>query len=240
MSPEERIGQLIWVRAHSDKGPDHIAHVEKMIREYHVGGLTFFQGTPLEQARLTNQYQALAKRVPLLISMDAEWGLGMRPQATTISYPRQMMLGAIQDNILLYDMGAEIARQMKRLGVHINLPGGRREQQPRQPRHQLPLFREDRYNVAVKSFYYMKGMQDNGVMACAKHFPGHGDTDTDSHHDLPVIAHDRARLDSIELFPFQVLIEQKWAASWSPICRCRPSIALQICPPPLSPSPSEN
>ena len=210
MSPEERIGQLIWVRAHSDKGPDHIAHVEKMIREYHVGGLTFFQGTPLEQARLTNQYQALAKRVPLLISMDAEWGLGMRLKQTTISYPRQMMLGAIQDNILLYDMGAEIARQMKRLGVHINFaPVADVNNNPANPVINYRSFGEDRYNVAVKSFYYMKGMQDNGVMACAKHFPGHGDTDTDSHHDLPVIAHDRARLDSIELFPFQVLIEQK-------------------------------
>lgn len=209
MSPDERIGQLIWLRAHSDKGPEHVAFVEKMIRDYHVGGLTFFQGTPLEQAKLTNQYQALVKRVPLLISMDAEWGLGMRMKQTTISYPRQLMLGAIQDNRLIYDMGAEIARQLRRLGVHANFaPVADVNNNPSNPVINYRSFGEDRNNVAVKSFFYMKGMQDNQVMACAKHFPGHGDTDTDSHLDLPVIAHDRTRLDSIELFPFQVLAEQ--------------------------------
>ncbi|MFZ2897285.1 MAG: glycoside hydrolase family 3 N-terminal domain-containing protein [Saprospiraceae bacterium] len=209
MSPDERIGQLIWLRAHSDKGPDHVAFVEKMIREYHVGGLTFFQGTPLEQAKLTNQYQALTKRVPLIISMDAEWGLGMRMKQTTISYPRQLMLGAIQDNLLIYDMGAEIARQLRRLGVHVNFaPVADVNNNPANPVINYRSFGEDRYNVAVKSFFYMKGMQDHQVMACAKHFPGHGDTDTDSHLDLPVIAHDRSRLDSIELFPFRVLSEQ--------------------------------
>jgi beta-N-acetylhexosaminidase len=209
MSPDERIGQLIWLRAHSGKGPDHVAFVEKMIREYHVGGLTFFQGTPREQAKLTNQYQALAKRVPLIISMDAEWGLGMRMKQTTISYPRQLMLGAIQDNLLIYDMGAEIARQLRRLGVHVNFaPVADVNNNPANPVINYRSFGEDRYNVAVKSFFYMKGMQDNQVMACAKHFPGHGDTDTDSHLDLPVIAHDRSRLDSIELFPFRVLSEQ--------------------------------
>lgn len=209
MSTDERIGQVIWLRAHSDKGPDHIAFVEKMIREYHVGGLAFFQGTPLEQARLTNQYQALTAHVPLLISMDAEWGLGMRLKQSTISYPRQIMLGAIQDNLLIYDMGAEIARQLRRLGVHVNFaPVADVNNNPGNPVINFRSFGEDRYNVAVKSFFYMKGMQDHQVMACAKHFPGHGDTDTDSHLDLPLILHDRSRLDSIELFPFQVLAEQ--------------------------------
>ena len=209
MSPDERIGQLIWLRAHSDKGPDHVAFVERMIQNYHIGGLTFFQGTPEEQVRLTNQYQALAKRVPLLISMDAEWGLGMRLKESAISYPRQLMLGAIQDNLLIYEMGAEIARQLHRLGVHVNFaPVADVNNNPNNPVINFRSFGEDRYNVALKSFYYMRGMQDNGVLACAKHFPGHGDSATDSHHDLPVIGHDRARLDSIELFPFEVLIEK--------------------------------
>jgi len=209
MTPEERIGQLMWVRAHSDKGPDHVAEVGRLITDYHVGGLTFFQGTPLEQARLTNHYQELAGRVPLIISMDAEWGLGMRLKATTISYPRQLMLGAIQDNLLLYDMGAEIARQLVRLGVHVNFaPVADVNNNPANPVINYRSFGEDRYNVALKCFFYAKGMQDNGVMACAKHFPGHGDTDTDSHLDLPLITHDRSRLDSIELFPFRVLVEQ--------------------------------
>lgn len=209
MSLDERIGQLIWLRAFSNKGPDHVAFVEKMIKDYHVGGLTFFQGTPLEQARLTNQYQALTERVPLLISIDAEWGLGMRLKESTISYPRQLMLGAIQDNLLLYEMGAEIAYQLHRLGVQVNFaPVADVNNNPNNPVINSRSFGEDRYNVALKSFYYMRGMQDNGVLACAKHFPGHGDSATDSHYDLPVIGHDRARLDSIELFPFKVLIEK--------------------------------
>ncbi|MBK7408628.1 MAG: hypothetical protein IPJ40_11535 [Saprospirales bacterium] len=209
MSLEEQIGQLIWLRAFSNKGSEHVQAVERMIRDYHVGGLLFFQGTPNEQARLTNQYQALAERVPLIISMDAEWGLGMRLKESAISYPYQLMLGAIQDNLLIYEMGAEIAHELRRLGVHVNFaPVADVNNNPNNPVINFRSFGEDRYNVALKSFYYMQGMQDNGVLACAKHFPGHGDSETDSHLDLPIIGHDRARLDSIELFPFEVLIEK--------------------------------
>lgn len=209
LTEAERIGQLLMVRAHSDLGPDHVAQVERLVRDHHVGGLCFFQGNPLEQGRLTNRYQDLAGDLPLLISMDAEWGLGMRLKTTTISYPRQLMLGAIQDNHLLYEMGAEIARQCRRLGVHLNFaPVADVNNNPQNPVINYRSFGEDRYNVAVKSYLYMKGMQDNGVIACGKHFPGHGDTDVDSHYDLPVIPHPFERLDSIELFPFQVLVEQ--------------------------------
>ena len=209
MSLEERIGQLIWLRAYSNKGDDHVKFVEKMIRDYHVGGLTFFQGSPKEQARLTNHYQTLTKRVPLLISMDAEWGLGMRLKESTISYPYQLMLGAIQDNLLIYEMGAEVGRQLRRLGVHVNFaPVADINVNPANPVINYRSFGEDRQNVAMKSFYYMRGLQDNNVLACAKHFPGHGDSAEDSHYDLPLIPHDKARLDHIELFPFEVLIEK--------------------------------
>ncbi len=208
MTQDERIAQLMMIRAHSDLGPDHIAKVENLIKKHQVGGLCFFQGTPEKEVELTNRYQALTKHVPLMISMDAEWGIGMRFKEATVNFPRALMLGAIQDNRLLYDMGKEIAKQCRRIGIHINFaPVADVNNNSENPVINTRSFGEDRYNVAVKSYMYMRGMQDNGVMACAKHFPGHGDTNVDSHHDLPVISHDRNRLDSVEMFPFRVLAQ---------------------------------
>lgn len=208
LTEEERLGQLFMVRAHSDKGPEYEQMVEDIVRKYRVGGLCFFQGTPERQAELTNRYQALSDHLPLMIAMDAEWGLGMRLKDGTISYPRQIMLGAIRDNRLIYEMGREIARQCRRLGVHVNYaPVADVNNNPANPVINDRSFGEDRNNVAAKSFQYMMGLQDGGVMACAKHFPGHGDTDVDSHHDLPVISHAYDRLDSLELFPFKTLIQ---------------------------------
>ncbi len=206
MSLEEKLGQLFVIRAHSNLGATHEAQVEQIIRKYKVGGLCFFQGTPERQVKLINRYQQISEPVPLMISMDAEWGLGMRMPESTISFPRQLTLGAIQNNRLLYEMGKEVARQLKRSGVHVNFaPVADINNNPANPVINDRSFGEDRYNVTVKSFMYMKGMQEKGIMACAKHFPGHGDTDTDSHFDLPVIPHDRNRLDSLELFPFRHL-----------------------------------
>ncbi len=208
MSQEERLGQLFMIRAHSDKGPDHVAGVEQLIRDYHVGSLCFFQGTPEKQVELTNRYQAIS-RIPLMVAIDGEWGLGMRLKQHTISYPRQLAMGAIQDNWIIYEFGKEVARQCRRIGVHVNFaPVADVNNNAANPVINTRSFGEDRYNVALKSHMYAKGMQDNGVMACAKHFPGHGDTDVDSHLDLPVIRHDRHRLDSIELFPFRELARQ--------------------------------
>ncbi len=208
MSVNQRLGQLFMVRAHSDKGPEHIAKVERMIRNQHVGGLCFFQGTPEAQVKLINRYQQLAE-LPLMISIDGEWGLGMRMRNSTISFPRQLTLGAIQDNRLIYDMGREIAYQMRRVGVHVNFaPVADVNNNAENPVINTRSFGENRYNVSAKSFMYMKGMQDHQVMACAKHFPGHGDTNVDSHLDLPIIRHSRARLDSVELYPFGILAEE--------------------------------
>ncbi len=207
LSENERLGQLFMIRAHSDKGADHIAQVENLIKTYHVGSLCFFQGTPEKQLELTNRYQTLSK-IPLMIAIDGEWGLGMRMKESTISFPRQLTLGAVQDNKLIYSMGAEIARQLKRIGVNVNFaPDVDVNNNAKNPVIHTRSFGEDRKNVAEKSLEYMKGMQDNGVLACAKHFPGHGDTDVDSHFDLPIINHDMARLDSIELYPFRILAE---------------------------------
>src|SRR5690606_306680 len=161
-------------------------------------------GGPVRQAHLTNRYQSLSK-VPLFIAIDGEWGLGMRLDSV-ISYPKQITLGAITDNRYIYNMGAEIARQMKLLGIHINFaPVIDINSNPANPVIGFRSFGEDRYNVARKGIAYTRGMQENGLIANAKHFPGHGDTDTDSHYTLPLIKHSRARLDSVELFPFKEL-----------------------------------
>ncbi|MEM9929089.1 MAG: glycoside hydrolase family 3 N-terminal domain-containing protein [Bacteroidota bacterium] len=206
MDLDRQLGQLIMLRAHSDRGADHIAHVKAEIKKYHVGGLCFFQGTPEKQLELTNEYQRLSQ-LPLMVSMDAEWGLGMRLPDQTISFPKQIALGAIRNNALIYDLGAEIARQMHRMGVHVSFsPVLDVNNNPNNPVINTRSFGEDRYNVTMKGYQYMRGLQENGILASAKHFPGHGDTGTDSHYDLPVIKHDRARLDSLELYPFQALI----------------------------------
>jgi beta-N-acetylhexosaminidase len=206
LSLEQRIGQLIMIRAHSDKGPAYEEFVAGQIRDFEVGGVCFFQGTARRQAELTNYYQSISQQ-PLLVAMDAEWGLGMRLEgAEARSFPRQITLGAVQDDALIYEMGREIARQLRLIGVHINFaPVADVNNNPDNPVINFRSFGEDRHRVAQKCAAYMKGLQDGGVMACAKHFPGHGDTHVDSHYDLPVIRHDRSRLDSVEMYPFRYL-----------------------------------
>ncbi len=207
MDEDRLIGQLFMIRAHSDLGAEHIQSVKNQIDKYHVGGLCFFQGSPLKQAILTNEYQDLSE-IPLLVAIDAEWGLGMRFKEAAISFPRQLSLGAVQDNYLIYEMGREVARQLLRIGTHVNFaPVVDINNNPLNPVINDRSFGEDRYNVATKSYMYMRGMQNEGIIACAKHFPGHGDTDVDSHLDLPVINHTLDRLDSLELYPFKSLIQ---------------------------------
>ena len=207
LTPEQRIGQLFMVAAYSNRGEAHQAAITRLVEQQGIGGLIFFQGGPLRQARQTNHYQSKAK-VPLLIAMDAEWGLAMRLDST-VRYPRQMTLGAIRDNNLIYNMGADIAEQCRRLGVHVNFaPVVDVNNNPQKPVINTRSFGEDKQNVARKGIAYMKGLQDNGVMANAKHFPGHGDTDSDSHKTLPVIRHPQNRLRALELYPFRQLINE--------------------------------
>nr|WP_295934490.1 glycoside hydrolase family 3 N-terminal domain-containing protein [uncultured Dyadobacter sp.] len=213
LTPDERIAQLIMVAAVSDTKRALIdpktsnpTAVEKLIRENKVGGIVFFQGGPIPQARLTNHYQSISK-VPLLVAMDAEFGLAMRIDST-VRYPYQMTLGAIQgNNDLIYDMGAQLAKQARRLGMHINFaPVADVNNNPDNPVISFRSFGENKYKVAEKAVAYMRGMQDNGLLTSAKHFPGHGDTGTDSHYDLPLISHSAQRIDSLELYPFRALI----------------------------------
>jgi beta-N-acetylhexosaminidase len=205
LTVDQRIAQCIWIAGYSNRDVSHEVEISDIIRNYGPGGIVFFHGTPEKQAELTNYYQKIS-RVPLLISMDAEWGLGMRLQNVE-KFPYQMTLGAITNDSLIYEMGKAVAGQCKRMGVHINLaPVADINNNPANPVINYRSFGENRENVTSKAFIYMKGMQDYGVLATIKHFPGHGDTDTDSHLDLPVITHPRTRLDSIELFPFLNLI----------------------------------
>jgi beta-N-acetylhexosaminidase len=214
LSPDERIAQLFVVSAYSSNERGHskatkkkINEIKKLVRDYKIGGLIFFKGGPVRQAKLTNVYQKLSK-VPLLITMDAEWGLAMRLDST-VQFPRQMSLGAIQDDSLIYQMGAEIARQCKRIGVNVDFaPVVDVNSNPLNPVISNRSFGENKYLVAQKALMYMEGLQDNGVLANAKHFPGHGDTDSDSHKTLPVINHSKALLDSLDLYPFKQLFSK--------------------------------
>ena len=206
LSLEDKIGQLFIIRAHSDLGEDHVQSVQDQIQKYHVGGLCFFQGTPKKQAELTALYQQLSK-VPLLVSMDAEWGLGMRFKEKGLSFPRQLMLGAIQDYHQIEAMGYAIGMQLKAIGVNVSYsPVADININPLNPVIGDRSFGEDRNEVSRRSIAYMKGLQAAGVLPCGKHFPGHGDTDMDSHFDLPELPFDKMRLKETELFPFQELI----------------------------------
>jgi beta-glucosidase-like glycosyl hydrolase/CubicO group peptidase (beta-lactamase class C family) len=207
LSVEQQIAQTIWIAAWSDREVGHEVEVSDIIRKYGIGGLIFFQGTAKKQAELTNYYQSISK-VPLIIAMDAEWGTGMR-LSNVEKYPYQMTLGAIRNDSLIYRFGKEVALQFKRLGMHVNLaPVADVNINPMNPVINYRSFGGEREKVAAKTVSYMKGMQDNGILATAKHFPGHGDTDVDSHEDLPRISHARSRLDSIELYPFRRLINE--------------------------------
>jgi beta-glucosidase-like glycosyl hydrolase/CubicO group peptidase (beta-lactamase class C family) len=204
LSPDEKIAQLMVIRAHSNLPQDHVNGVINLIKKYNVGALCFFQGGPVRQANLTNLYQSLAK-TPLMVTIDGEWGLGMRLDSV-IDFPYQLTLGALTDEQLVYEMGIAIGEQMKRLGVHVNYaPVVDVNNNPNNPVIGYRSFGEDKYRVAKLGVAYMKGMQDAGIMACAKHFPGHGDTEVDSHYDLPVISKSMPQLDSLELYPFKEL-----------------------------------
>jgi len=207
MDLEERIGQLFMVSIASNQDKASTDHIRSLVRDEHIGGVIFLSGSPLKQAQLTNNFQSQAK-IPLLIGLDAEWGLAMRLDST-YAFPWNMTLGAIRDNDLVEKVGNQIGNHAKRLGVHINFaPVLDVNNNPQNPIIGNRSFGEDPVNVALKGVAFAKGMEAAGVLSNGKHFPGHGDTATDSHKALPVINSNRALLDSIELVPFQHLIDQ--------------------------------
>ncbi len=204
MSMEDKIGQLFMVAAYSNKGESHQNEILKLIKKENLGGLIFFQGTAKRQAELTNYYQQVAK-VPLMIAMDAEWGLAMRlPE--TFKFPWPITVGAISNEKWAYEYGKAMARHCKRLGVHINFaPAVDINTNPLNPIIGARSFGENPQRVTELATAFMNGLQSENILACAKHFPGHGDTDSDSHKTLPTVSHNRKRLDEVELYPYQKL-----------------------------------
>ncbi|RPH32818.1 MAG: hypothetical protein EHM93_07780 [Bacteroidales bacterium] len=203
----EKIAQSFMVSAYSNKDQKHIDEISSLVQNEKIGGLIFFQGGPVRQAKLTNYYQSLSK-IPIIISIDGEWGLGMRLDST-FSYPRQMMLGAAADSNLVYQVASDMAKHFKRMGIHINYgPVVDINNNPLNPVIGSRSFGEDKRMVSAFGIEYMKGLQDNGILACAKHFPGHGDTDADSHYALPKVKHSIERLDTLELYPFSSIINK--------------------------------
>lgn len=210
LNTKEKIAQMLMIRTYSNKDKPYYDSIEELIEKYNIGGLCFFQGGPKKQAELINSYQKLSK-TPLFISQDAEWGIGMRLDSV-IDFPAQMTLGAIENDSLIYLMAQEIANECKTVGVNINFaPVVDINSNPNNPVINFRSFGEDKIKVKNKAQLYVNGLQDNGILATAKHFPGHGDTDSDSHFSLPLINHSKEKIDSLGLFPFKNLIKRNIA-----------------------------
>lgn len=204
LTPDERIGQLFTIITYGNPSTEN--QIKNLVEKQHVGGIIFLKGTPQDQANLTNAAQLVAK-VPLMISIDGEWGLSMR-LANTIQFPRNMMLGAIRNDSLLYYYGQEVARQCRVMGIHVNFaPDMDVNSNPANPVIGNRSYGEDPKQVARKGIMYSKGLESGKVLSVAKHFPGHGDTSTDSHIALPVINHNRERLEKMEIYPFKEYID---------------------------------
>lgn len=209
LSPAQRVAQLFVLRLSEKRGSQvifHTSEVEKYIRQYNIGAVCLFQGGPEEQAILVNRFQEMAQ-TPIMFCIDAETGLGMRMYDSVMKFPDQLTLGAITDSSLIYKIGFAIGRQCQRMGIAVNYaPVVDINNNPANPVINVRSFGEDKQKVALYGVEIMRGMQAAGIMACAKHFPGHGDVSVDSHKDLPVINKSMAQLDSLELVPFKAMI----------------------------------
>ena len=208
LSMDERIGQLYIVALYTNKDQNHISGVRKLVEQERIGGIILMQDDADQEIALVNEFQKKS-RVPMLFGMDAEWGLYQRIK-TAHKFPWAMTLGAIQDNNLVYEMASKIAEDAKKMGIYWNFaPVVDVNTNPKNPIIGNRSFGSDVQNVIAKSLAYAQGLQDNGVLAAIKHFPGHGDTDVDSHLDLPVVKHSLERLNKIELAPFKALMDKK-------------------------------
>src|SRR5690606_10396958 len=207
MTLHEKVGQLFMVQVMSNQDEATKQKIVELIRTHHIGGIIYSLGGPVRQAKLNNELQSLSK-IPMLVGMDAEWGLSMRLDST-FAYPWNMTLGAIKNNGLIEKVGKRIGEHCKRIGVHFNFaPVVDINTNPQNPIIGNRSFGESKENVTEKALAFMKGMQSAGVLANAKHFPGHGDTDQDSHKTLPTITFNEKRIDSIELYPYKKLINE--------------------------------
>ncbi|MES2645409.1 MAG: glycoside hydrolase family 3 N-terminal domain-containing protein [Bacteroidota bacterium] len=211
LTEDERIAQLLVVRSSGmdAKGNAVVydSRIDSLVSKYNIGAICAFQGTPLQHAAMFNRIQSIAK-TPVMITTDAEWGLGMR-FAGVKAFPFQLTMGAVPDAALVYNVGKAIGDQCRRMNIHVNYaPVVDINNNPDNPVIGVRSFGEDKYKVALMGTRIMEGMQEQGIMACAKHFPGHGDVSVDSHYDLPVINKSMQQLDSLELYPFQQLFQK--------------------------------
>lgn len=204
---DERIAQCFMLPAYTAGKDYNMDTVLRLIGEGKAGGVIFFKGNPTAQVNWTNKIQEAAK-VKIMVAIDGEWGLSMRIDSTIV-YPKQMALGALAHNELIFEMGKQIGKQCKRMGIHVNFaPSVDVNNNPKNPVINDRSFGENKYKVTDKAIQYMRGMQSQGILACAKHFPGHGDTETDSHYDLPVINKSLQQLEETELFPFRKIFKE--------------------------------
>ena len=211
LSQDQKIAQLMIVRLSTGNAAKtevvfHDKEVEEAVRKYNIGGICLFQGGPITQVNFINHFQSITQ-TPILISIDGENGVGMRMDSVAF-LPRQMMMGAVTDASLIYQYGRMVAEQCKRAGIQVDYaPVVDINNNPDNPVINDRSFGEDKYKVAAFGVNYMRGLQDGGIMACAKHFPGHGDVAVDSHLDLPVVNKTKEQLDSLELYPFREMIK---------------------------------
>ncbi|MEC8403243.1 MAG: glycoside hydrolase family 3 N-terminal domain-containing protein [Bacteroidota bacterium] len=207
LSLDQKIGQLFTPMVFSKKDEDHFDEIKNLIEKYYIGGIIFSLGSPFKQSQWLNEFQSISK-VPLMISMDAEWGVAMRLDSV-IAFPWSMTLGAIKDNTVIRRIGRRMGEQERILGVHMSYaPVLDINTNPENPIIGNRSFGEDPKRVADKGVALMKGHHDAGILTSGKHFPGHGDTAKDSHKTLPTVNFDRFRLENTEIYPFKKAIEQ--------------------------------
>jgi beta-N-acetylhexosaminidase len=207
MTLDEKIAQLLTIAVYPDLGTESKNKTLEQIQLYKPGGILVMQGKPVETAKWINDFQQISK-IPLLVSIDGEWGLAMRIDSI-MKFPYAQAIGAVQDSTYIYQMGRDFGTQLKLMGIHMNFaPVADINTNPNNPVINFRAFSENKTDVAKKAWWVAKGMQDVGVIPVAKHFPGHGDTDTDSHKILPFLSHSKARMDSLETFPFRFLSEK--------------------------------
>jgi len=208
LSQDEKLGQLFIIALYTNKGEDFINNVRNIVQQEQIGGLILMQDDAAREINLVNEFQ-LKSKVPLMIGMDAEWGIFQRIAAAH-KFPWAMTLGAIQDKKLITEMSAKIAEDCKRMGINWDFaPVVDVNTNPDNPIIGNRSFGSEVSNVVSSALAYSKGLQDNNILAAIKHFPGHGDTNTDSHLDLPVVSHDLKRLNSVELAPFKALMDKE-------------------------------
>lgn len=233
---QEKVGQLIVTTFPAKADKQKKKQIRDLVKKYKIGGLLFAEGTPEEQAILTNIAQKNSK-VPVMITFDGEWGLSMRLEGTPY-FPKNAALGCIEDNQLIYEYGREVAREFRELGVHVNFaPDADVNTNPLNPVIHVRSFGEDPKKVAEKVLAYSRGLESGGVLSVSKHFPGHGDTDVDSHKGLPVLYYNRERLDSVELYPFRemvraglggVMVGHLQVPAWEPDAKTASSLSRNV------------